>query len=107
MKEISKYSQAWYDYFNVAQFYENSMFARDTCTLMYFNYKTTNSFVYKKKETPEGNFRVVEKDDQFNPPQEMMDEGNFERVERKIDVWYEGVMVMGTNIMLKWEMARV
>ena len=106
MREISKYSQAWYDYFNVAQFYENSMFARDTCTLMYFNYKTTNSFVYKKKTTPEGNFRVVEKDDQFNPPQEMMDEGSFERVERKIDVWYEGVMVMGTNIMLKWEMAK-
>jgi len=106
MREISKYSQAWYDYFNVAQFYENSMFARDTCTLMYFNYKTTNSFVYKKKTTSEGNFRVVEKDDQFNPPQEMMDEGSFERVERKIDVWYEGVMVMGTNIMLKWEMAK-
>mgnify|MGYP003118646545 CR=1 FL=1 len=106
LEEISKYSQAWYDYFNVAQFYENSMFSRDTCTLMYFNYKTTNSFVYKKKSTPEGNFKVVEKDDQFNPPQEMMDEGNFERVERKIDVWYEGVMVMGTNIVLKWEMAK-
>jgi len=106
MAEISQYSQAWYDYFNVAQFYENSMFSRDTCTLMYFNYKTTNSFVYKKKETPDGNFKVVEKDDQFNPPQEMMDEGKFEKVERKIDVWYEGVMVMGTNIMLKWEMAK-
>tara|TARA_R110000787_G_scaffold3543_4_gene13845 strand:+ start:5948 stop:8383 length:2436 start_codon:yes stop_codon:yes gene_type:complete len=106
MEEISKYSQAWYDYFNVAQFYENSMFSRDTCTLMYFNYKTTHSFVYKKKSTPDGNFKVVEKDDQFNPPPEMMEEGNFEKVERKIDVWYDGVMVMGTNIVLKWEMAK-
>ena len=34
-----------------------------------------------------------------------MDEGKFERIEKTIDVWYEGVMVMGTNIMLKWEMA--
>jgi hypothetical protein len=34
-----------------------------------------------------------------------MDEGNFEKVEKTIDVWYEGVMVMGTNILLKWEMA--
>ena len=103
---IAKYSQAWYNYFNVAQFYENSMFARDTCTLMYFNYKTTQSFVYKKKQTPSGNFKTVEKDDQFNPPEEMQKEGNFERIEKKIDVWYEGVMVMGTNIMLKWELAK-
>ena len=104
MEEISKYSQAWYDYYNVAAMYENSMFSRDTCTLLYFNYRTTNTFVYKKKKLSEGTFKTVEKDDQFNPPQEMMDEGSFEKVEKKIDVWYEGVMVMGTNIILKWEM---
>ena len=33
----------------------------------------------------------------------MMEEGNFEKVEKKIDVWYEGVMVMGTNIVLQWK----
>lgn len=104
MEEISKYSQSWYDYYNVAAMYENSMFSRDTCTLLYFNYKTTNSFVYKKKKTGEGTYKTVEKDDEFNPPQEMMDEGEFERVEKRIDVWYEGVMVMGTNIILKWNM---
>ena len=104
LSEISKYSQAWYDYYNVAAMYENSMFARDTCTLLYFNYKTTNSFVYKKKKTAEGTYKTVEKDDEFNPPQEMMDEGEFEKVEKRIDVWYEGVMVMGTNIILKWDM---
>tara|TARA_R100001015_G_scaffold2617_1_gene769 strand:- start:34561 stop:36996 length:2436 start_codon:yes stop_codon:yes gene_type:complete len=104
MQEISKYSQSWYDYFNVAQMYENSMFAKDTCTLLYFNYKTTNTFVYKKKEISEGVYKTVEKDDQFNPPEDMMSEGKFEKVEKKIDVWYEGIMVMGTNIILKWEM---
>jgi len=104
MEEISKYSQSWYDYYNTAQMYENSMFSRDTCTLLYFNYKTTNSFVYKKKKMSDGNFKVQEKTDEFNPPQEMMDEGEFEKVEKRIDVWYEGIMVMGTNIILKWEM---
>ena len=104
MEEISKYSQAWYDYYNVAAMYENSMFARDTCTLLYFNYKTTNTFVYKKKQVAEGTFKTVQKDDQFNPPPEMMEEGKFERIEKKIDVWYEGVMVMGTNIILEWKM---
>ena len=106
MAEISKYSQSWYDYYNVAQMYENSLFSKDTVTLMYFNYKSTQSFVYKKKQTADGNYTTVPKDDEFNPPQEMMDEGNFERIEKRIDVWYEGVMVMGTNILLKWELAK-
>jgi hypothetical protein len=106
LEEISKYSQSWYDYYNVAAMYENSMFARDTCTLLYFNYKTTNSFVYKKKKMSDGSFKTVEKDDQFNPPPEMMDEGEFERVEKRIDVWYEGVMVMGTNIIIQWDMMK-
>jgi len=106
LEKISKYSQSWYDYYNVAQFYDNDIFYRDTCTLMYFNYKTTKKIVYKKKILEGGGARVIEKDDSFNPPQEMMDEGRFEKIEKTIDVWYDGVMVMGTNIMLKWELAR-
>ena len=105
LEEISKYSQSWYDYFNVAQFYENSIFNQDTCTLLYFNYKTTKRIVYKKKISEGGGSRVIEKDDTFNPPAEMMEEGRFEKIEKVVDVWYNGVMVMGTNIILKWEMA--
>jgi len=72
---------------------------------MYFNYKTTKKMVYKKKLLEGGATRVIEKDDQFNPPVEMMEEGRFEKMEKTIDVWYEGVMVMGTNILLKWNMS--
>jgi hypothetical protein len=105
MEEISKYSQSWYDYYNTARFYENSLFYRDTCTLLYFNYKTTKKMVYKKKILEGGGSRVIEKDDTFNPPVEMMDEGRFEKIEKTIDVWYDGVMVMGTNFLLKWELS--
>ena len=105
LEEISKYGQSWYDYYNVAQYYDNDIFYRDTTTLMYFNYKTTKKVVYKKKIKDSGAISMVEKDDQFNPPKEMMEEGSFEKVEKTIDVWYNGVMVMGTNIILKWEMA--
>jgi len=105
LEKISKYSQSWYDYYNVAQFYENNIFYRDTCTLLYFNYKTTKKIVYKKKVLDSGSVRMIEKDDSFNPPVEMMEEGRFEKVEKVIDVWYEGVMVMGTNILLKWQMS--
>ena len=106
LQKITQYSQSWYDYYNAAQFYENSIFSRDTATLMYFNYKTTKKVVYKKKNLEGGAARIIEKDDTFNPPVEMMEEGNFEKIEKTIDVWYEGVMVMGTNILLKWDLSK-
>jgi len=105
LQKISEYSQSWYDYHNVSQFYDNDIFYKDTCTLLYFNYKTIKNFVYKKKILEGGGSRVIEKDDQFNPPAEMMEEGNFQKISKTIDVWYEGIMVMGTNIVLKWELA--
>jgi hypothetical protein len=106
LKKISKYSQDWYNYFNSTQFYDNDLFSEDTVTLLYFNYKTTKKFVYKKKITEDGTEKVIAKDDEFNPPEEMMQERGFEKIEKTIDVWYDGVMVMGTNIMLKWEMSK-
>jgi len=106
LEEIAKSSQNWYNYYNVAQFYQNTLFYRDTTTLLYFNYKTTKKIVYKKKYLEGGGVRYIEKDDTFNPPMDMMEDGKFERVEKTIDVWYEGVMVMGTNYLLKWEMSK-
>jgi hypothetical protein len=106
MGTISKYSQSWASYYNMSQFSESDLFYRDTCTLLYFNYKTTKKFVYKKKKLDNGGERIIEKDDEFNPPQEMMDEANFEKIEKTIEVWYEGIMVMGTNIVLKWELSK-
>lgn len=106
LEEIAKSSQNWYNYYNVAQFYQNTLFYRDTTTLLYFNYKTTKKIVYKKKYLEGGGVRYIEKDDTFNPPMDMMEDGKFERVEKTIDVWYEGVMVMGTNYLLKWELSK-
>ena len=105
MDEISKYSQSWYDYNNTAQYYNNSLFSKDSATVLFFNYKTTHTFTYKKKTNAVGAEKVIEKEDTFDPTVEMQEEGNFEKVSKTIDVWYEGVMVMGTNILLKWQMS--
>jgi len=105
MDEISNYSQSWYDYNNTAQYYNNSLFSKDSATVLFFNYKTTQTFTYKKKINASGGERLIEKEDTFNPSPEMMEEGNFKKISKTIDVWYEGVMVMGTNIILKWEMS--
>jgi len=105
LEDISQKGQSWYDYYSVSQYYNNDIFSKDTATLLYFNYKTTKTVVYKKKIKDNGGISMIEKDDSFNPPNEMMEEGSFEKVSKTIDVWYDGVMVMGTNILLKWEMA--
>ena len=72
--------------------------------VLYFNYKTYMNEVYKIKETATGAEKAIEKDDSFNPPSES--EGNFSRLDRVIEVLQEGAMVLGTNKLLKWEIAK-
>ena len=72
--------------------------------VLYFNYKTYMNEVYKIKETATGAEKAIEKDDSFNPP--LDSEGNFSRLDRVIEVLQEGAMVLGTNKLLKWEIAK-
>jgi hypothetical protein len=104
LAEIQQLGTAWYNYYGVLRPYRSDLFNRDVVTLMYFNYKTDKTYVYKKKYTDNGGSKVIEKDQSFQVPEGM--EERFERVEKRIDVWYEGVMVMGSSYLLKWELAK-
>lgn len=104
LAEIQQLGTAWYNYYGVLRPYRSDLFNRDVVTLMYFNYKTDKTYVYKKKYTDNGGSRVIEKDENFQVPEGM--EERFERIEKRIDVWYEGVMVMGSSYLLKWELAK-
>ena len=79
-------------------------FDNNKVQVLYYNYKTYMNEVYKVKETATGADKAIEKDDTFNPPEDM--EGGFSKLERAIEVLYEGAMVVGTNKLLKWEMAK-
>jgi len=72
--------------------------------VLYFNFKSYMNEVYKMKETGSGASKAIEKDDSFNPPEEK--EGGYERLHRAIECLYEGAMVLGTEKLLKWEMAK-
>jgi hypothetical protein len=72
--------------------------------VLYFNYKTYMNEVYKVKETGSGAEKAIEKDDNFNPPEDK--EGNFTRLQRAVEVIYEGALILGTNRLLKWELAK-
>jgi hypothetical protein len=72
--------------------------------VLYFNYKTYMNEVYKVKETATGADKVIPKDDTFNPPKNM--EGGYSKLQRNIEVLFDGAMVLGTDKLLKWEMSK-
>jgi len=71
--------------------------------VLYFNYKTYMNEVYKVKETASGASKLIEKDDNFNPPEDATD---YSKLQRSIECLYEGAMVLGTKKLLKWQMAK-
>jgi len=76
----------------------------NTVQVLYFNYKTYMNEVYKIKETATGADKIIPKDDSFNPPKDM--EGGFGRMLRSIECLYDGAMILGTDKLLRWEMAK-
>ena len=76
----------------------------NTIQVIYFNYKTYMNEVYKVKETATGGDKIIPRDDQYNPPEEK--EGGYGRMLRSIECLYEGAMILGTDKLLKWEMAK-
>ena len=73
----------------------------NTVQVLYFDYKTYHNQVFKIKQTDQGLMKAIEKPDTFNPPENDM----FERVSRSIEVLYSGAKVLGTDTLLKWELA--
>ncbi len=73
----------------------------NTVQVLYFDYKTYHNQVFKIKQTDQGLMKAIEKPDTFNPPESDM----FERVSRSIEVLYSGAKVLGTDTLLKWELA--
>ena len=71
--------------------------------VLYFNYKTYMNEVYKVKETGTGAEKILAKDDTFNPPE---NSDNFGKLHRSIECLYDGAIILGTDKLLKWEMAK-
>jgi len=100
LEEISKNN-----YHNKNNYHSSSQRQRvdnNTVQVLYFNYKTFMNETYKVKETGTGAEKLILKDDTFNPPEEM----NFGRLQKKVEVLYEGALILGTSKLIKWEMAK-
>ena len=69
--------------------------------ILYFEYKTFENQVYKIKQTATGAEKAIQKTDQFNPPKDAR--SRFEKVNRSIEVLYEGAKIIGHDHLLKWK----
>lgn len=71
--------------------------------VLYFEYKTFQNQVYKIKETATGADKAIEKTDTFDPPKDAR--SRFEKVNRSIEVLYEGAKIIGHEKMLMWRLS--
>ena len=92
-----------YNKSNYNQGYNPKEEDKNKVQVLYFNYKTYMNEVYKVKETSSGADKVLAKDDTFNPPENA---DNFSKLHRSIECLYDGALILGTDKLLKWEMAK-
>ena len=81
--------------------YGNGAYDGNTVQVLFFEYKSYMDQVFKLKQTDTGLEKILEKTDNFNPPPS----DSFSRVSRSIEVLFEGVKVLGTDVLLKWELS--
>ena len=99
IKEISETNNYDKGNYNTQRDYDNNQ-----VQVLYFNWKTHKNETYKIKEVGSGAEKAIEKDDTFNPPKDL--DGNFIKLQRQIECLYEGALILGTDKLLKWEVAR-
>jgi len=81
--------------------YGNGAYDGNTVQVLFFEYKSYMDQVFKLKQTDTGLEKILEKTDTFDPPPS----DSFSRVSRSIEVLFEGVKVLGTDVLLKWELS--
>ena len=102
--EISGQSFRKSGYYNVS--HDVDEIDKNQIQVLYFNYKTYSKEVYKVKDTATGGTKVIVKDETFNPIVDAALEQRFGKLEKSLEVLYEGALILGTDKLLKWELAK-
>jgi len=102
--EISGQSFRKSGYYNIS--HDVDEIDKNQIQVLYFNYKTYSKEVYKVKDTATGGSKVIVKDETFNPIVDAALEQRFGKLEKSLEVLYEGALILGTDKLLKWELAK-
>jgi hypothetical protein len=91
----------WNSYFGLTS--DRGAEQRGKVAILNFNYKTTREHVYKIKTTATGGKKAIKRDESFKVDSE---DADFKKESFTDEVWFEGELILGTNILLKWELAK-
>ena len=103
IEQYTKKGSNYVDYSTIGNDRDNVIDDNNVVTVLYFNWKTWESNVYKIKETSTGAQKAILKDDSFDPPKDKRT--RFEKVAQAREVIYEGAFILGTYELLKWQKA--
>lgn len=100
---IQEASNTWADYHGLDGWdsYDDNLDGR--IAILNFSYKTVRKKIYKEKSNKTGGRKVLKKDSDF----EVKGSGDrdFKKIVKDEEIWFEGAYVLGTDILLRWELA--
>lgn len=100
LNQLQNVGNWWNNYYNIRA-YER---IQGSCNLLYFTYKTTRENFKKIKEKSTGEKIVSDADPNFDESKKHKND-KYKRVSKVEEVLFEGVYLLGTDVLLKWEVA--
>ena len=101
IEESLQFAGQVYDYSPTNYDYQEDSYDTNTLDVMYFNWKTWEQDIHKVKETSTGGTKAIPKGDDFNPPKDHRT--RYQKIAQVREVIYEGVYVVGSERLLKWQ----
>ena len=103
-ERLKAISSSWNNYYELSFGSQNQDVLDGKLGLLYFNYKTSRKKIWKKKNNSKGGVKVIAKENDF--VYKGKGDADFEKLTKVEEVWFEGVLVLGTNILLSWEVSK-
>lgn len=101
-KEIEISGSRWASMYNLS----NTDGLKGTTNILYFTYKTHRERASKIKKKANGEVIISSANEFFDDTKESNKKDKYTRASEVEEVLFEGMMVLGTNILLKWELSK-
>lgn len=102
-EEIADAAQQWSDYHGLDSLHDYDDNIDGRVSVLNFAYKTVRKRNWKEKKTKSNGTRVLFREDDFQIEDKEDGERDFDKLTKYEEIWFEGRYVLGTDILLQWE----
>lgn len=105
LKDLVKSTSEWTSYHGTGinqQHYREDDIENVMVDVMFFTFKSLNNLSYKKKYLKNGGYKMTKKESTFDKVNK--EYTGYDAVKKVIDVWYEGVLILGTNKIFNYKL---